>query len=107
MAAIVAFHAHPDDVVLLTGGTIAWLAAEGHRVIIVAARDDMWADPAARLPGSWRSYGPALRSWAQIRPCIWAMRIAVTDRSCSKIRQAGRGSRARTLRKRRRSWLPC
>jgi LmbE family N-acetylglucosaminyl deacetylase len=28
MATIVAFHAHPDDEVLLTGGTIAWLAAE-------------------------------------------------------------------------------
>jgi LmbE family N-acetylglucosaminyl deacetylase len=42
----VAFHAHPDDEVLLTGGTIARLAAEGHRVIIVVACDgDMWADP--------------------------------------------------------------
>jgi LmbE family N-acetylglucosaminyl deacetylase len=46
MATIVAFHAHPDDEVLLTGGTIARLAAEGHRVIIVAACDgDMWASP--------------------------------------------------------------
>jgi LmbE family N-acetylglucosaminyl deacetylase len=26
---VVAFHAHADDVVLLTGGTIARLAAEG------------------------------------------------------------------------------
>ncbi|MCW2933894.1 MAG: 1D-myo-inositol 2-acetamido-2-deoxy-alpha-D-glucopyranoside deacetylase 1 [Actinomycetia bacterium] len=33
---------------LLTGGTIASLAAEGHRVIIVAACDGMWADLAAR-----------------------------------------------------------
>ena len=39
MATIVAFHAHPDDEVLLTGGTIARLAAEGHRVIIVVACD--------------------------------------------------------------------
>jgi LmbE family N-acetylglucosaminyl deacetylase len=46
MATIVAFHAHPDDEVLLTGGTIARLAAEGHRVIIVVACDgDMWASP--------------------------------------------------------------
>ena len=46
MATIVAFHAHPDDEVLLTGGTIARLAAEGHQVIIVVACDgDMWADP--------------------------------------------------------------
>jgi LmbE family N-acetylglucosaminyl deacetylase len=33
------FHAHPDDEVLLTGGTLARLAAEGNRVIIVAASD--------------------------------------------------------------------
>ncbi len=46
MATIVAFHAHPDDEVLLTGGTIARLAAEGHRVIIVVACDgDVWDDP--------------------------------------------------------------
>jgi LmbE family N-acetylglucosaminyl deacetylase len=34
---VVAFHAHPDDEVLLTGGTLAKLAAEGHRVVIVVA----------------------------------------------------------------------
>jgi LmbE family N-acetylglucosaminyl deacetylase len=46
MATIVAFHAHPDDEVLLTGGTIARLAAEGHRVIIVTACDgDVRANP--------------------------------------------------------------
>jgi LmbE family N-acetylglucosaminyl deacetylase len=37
MAVIVAFHAHPDDEVLLTGGTLAQLAARGHRVVIVLA----------------------------------------------------------------------
>ncbi len=31
MATIVAFHAHPDDEVLLTGGTLAKLAAPGGR----------------------------------------------------------------------------
>ncbi|HEY3881755.1 MAG TPA: PIG-L family deacetylase [Trebonia sp.] len=47
MATVVAFHAHPDDEVLLTGGTIARLAAEGHRVIIVVACDgDVWPGPA-------------------------------------------------------------
>jgi LmbE family N-acetylglucosaminyl deacetylase len=39
MATIIAFHAHPDDEALLTGGTLARLAAEGHRVIIVVATD--------------------------------------------------------------------
>lgn len=41
MATIVAFHAHPDDEVLLTGGTLARLAAEGHRVVIVVACDGL------------------------------------------------------------------
>lgn len=31
------FHAHPDDEALLTGGTMARLAAEGHRVVLVTA----------------------------------------------------------------------
>jgi LmbE family N-acetylglucosaminyl deacetylase len=49
MATIVAFHAHPDDEVLLTGGTIAWLTAGGHRVIIVVATDgEVWPGP---VPG--------------------------------------------------------
>ncbi len=39
MATILAFHAHPDDEVLLTGGTLAQLAAEGHRVVIAVACD--------------------------------------------------------------------
>jgi len=44
VATVVAFHAHPDDEALLTGGTIARLAAEGHRVIVVVACDgDVWA----------------------------------------------------------------
>src|SRR5215472_2449651 len=43
MATIVAFHAHPGDEVLLTGGTIARLAAEGHRVVIVTATNgEIW-----------------------------------------------------------------
>jgi LmbE family N-acetylglucosaminyl deacetylase len=34
---LVAFHAHPDDESLLTAGTMAKAAAEGHRVILVVA----------------------------------------------------------------------
>lgn len=34
---LVSFHAHPDDEALLTGGTLARAAAEGHRVILVTA----------------------------------------------------------------------
>ena len=33
------FHAHPDDEALLMGGTLARLAAEGHRVVLAVATD--------------------------------------------------------------------
>ena len=36
---VLAFHAHPDDEALLTSGTMARLAAEGHRVILAVATD--------------------------------------------------------------------
>ena len=39
MATLLAFHAHPDDEVLFTGGTLAMAAAEGHRAIVVVATD--------------------------------------------------------------------
>lgn len=45
MATVVAFHAHPDDEVLLTGGTLARLAAEGHRVVVVVATDGFVGRP--------------------------------------------------------------
>jgi LmbE family N-acetylglucosaminyl deacetylase len=34
---LVVFHAHPDDEALLTGGTMARAADEGHRVVLVTA----------------------------------------------------------------------
>jgi LmbE family N-acetylglucosaminyl deacetylase len=50
MATVVAFHAHPDDEVLLTGGTLARLAAEGHRtVVVVACCGGLGAEPETRL----------------------------------------------------------
>lgn len=36
---LVSVHAHPDDEALLTGGTLARAAAEGHRVVLVTATD--------------------------------------------------------------------
>jgi len=44
MATVVAFHAHPDDEALLTGGTLARLAAEGHRVVIALASDGVMGE---------------------------------------------------------------
>jgi LmbE family N-acetylglucosaminyl deacetylase len=37
MATLVFFHAHPDDESILTGGSMAKAAAEGHRVVLVVA----------------------------------------------------------------------
>lgn len=54
VATVLAFHAHPDDEVLFTGGTLARLAAGGHRVVIVVAAagglgEGAVADPRTRL----------------------------------------------------------
>ncbi len=50
---IVSFHAHPDDEVLLTGGTLARMAAAGHRVVLVTATSGGagLADPASQERG--------------------------------------------------------
>jgi LmbE family N-acetylglucosaminyl deacetylase len=45
---VVALHAHPDDEVLLTGGTLAKLAAQGHRVVIVVATDGCMGEASDR-----------------------------------------------------------
>ena len=37
MATVTFFHAHPDDEAIATGGTMAALAAAGHRVVLVTA----------------------------------------------------------------------
>ncbi len=54
MATVVAFNAHPDDETLVMGGTLAKLAAAGHRVLLVVATDGMMRgddepDPRRRL----------------------------------------------------------
>jgi LmbE family N-acetylglucosaminyl deacetylase len=46
---LVSFHAHPDDEALLTGGTLARAAAEGHRVVLVVATDGAAGLAAGRL----------------------------------------------------------
>jgi LmbE family N-acetylglucosaminyl deacetylase len=69
---VVSFHAHPDDEALLTSGTLARAAADGHRVVIVVAtageagltRDDWAADGLgsrrqAELAQSARAIGAA------------------------------------------------
>ena len=41
MGTLVCFHAHPDDESISTGGSIARASAEGHRVVLVVATDDL------------------------------------------------------------------
>jgi LmbE family N-acetylglucosaminyl deacetylase len=48
---LVSFHAHPDDEALLTAGTLARAAAEGHRVVLVVATAGE-AGLSAASPGS-------------------------------------------------------
>jgi LmbE family N-acetylglucosaminyl deacetylase len=50
---VVFFHAHPDDEALLTSGTMAKLAAQGHRVVLVVAT----AGEAGLSSGELRSDG--------------------------------------------------
>ena len=45
MATAVFFHAHPDDEALATGGTMARLADEGHRVVLVVATNGEEGEP--------------------------------------------------------------
>jgi LmbE family N-acetylglucosaminyl deacetylase len=53
MTCVVFFHAHPDDEALLTGGTMARLAAEGHRIVLVTATNG----EAGLAPGAYRDDG--------------------------------------------------
>ncbi len=48
------FHAHPDDEALLTAGTMARLAAEGHRVVLVVATSGEQGLAAATATGGKR-----------------------------------------------------
>jgi LmbE family N-acetylglucosaminyl deacetylase len=65
---VVAFHAHPDDEVLLTGGTLARLAAEGHRVVIVLACS-------ANMKGAAGSGNPRLQELAASASALGAARV--------------------------------
>ena len=51
---LVAFHAHPDDEALLTSGTMARAAAEGHRVVVVVATDGELGLAASEFAGEGR-----------------------------------------------------
>lgn len=107
VATILAFHAHPDDEVLFAGGTLARLAAEGHRVVIVVA--------CAGGLGAGVNANPETRL-AELRESasrLGAARVAHlgyadsgTDPCCSLTRQVRCGSPAPTWTRRRPGWPP-
>ena len=69
MSTTVFFHAHPDDEAIGTGGTMARLHDEGHRVVLVLATRGELGEP---VPGVLRD-GEAL----------WERRVEETYRSAS------------------------
>ena len=83
VATVVAFHAHPDDEVLLTGGTIAGLAAAGHRVVVVVACDTVVVKVLVGVPlvvVEVPEFGEPLHA-AVTRPAVTAT-AAKTDVRC-------------------------
>jgi len=75
---VVAFHAHPDDEALLSGGTLAKLASQGHRVVIVVATDgSMGQAPGRRqAPGPRQAPGRRLRELQASAKTLGAARVA-------------------------------
>jgi LmbE family N-acetylglucosaminyl deacetylase len=65
---LVSFHAHPDDEALLSAGTLARAAAEGHRVVLVVA-----------------TAGEAGLASAEFAPTLGPRRLLELDRSAAAI----------------------
>ena len=57
MTTVVFFHAHPDDEALASGGTMARLAEEGHRVVLVVATRGEEGEPVPGVLGPDEALG--------------------------------------------------
>jgi LmbE family N-acetylglucosaminyl deacetylase len=79
VSTVVFFHAHPDDETLLTGGTMARLSAEGHRVVLVTATDGEagLSSPATAPLGARRS--TELADAARLLGCAHVERLRLAD----------------------------
>ena len=69
---VVSFHAHPDDEALLTSGTLARAAAEGHRVVLVVAT----AGEAGLARDDWRGEGLGERRTRELVESARALGVA-------------------------------
>lgn len=86
---LVSFHAHPDDEALLTAGTLARAAAEGHRVTLVVATAGE-----AGLAASGRGPELAARRLAELRrsaAAIGCARVLCLDYPDSGMRNEHAG----------------
>jgi LmbE family N-acetylglucosaminyl deacetylase len=72
---IVSFHAHPDDEALLTAGTLARAAAEGHRVVLVTATVGEAGLAAARFGSSEQLARVRLEELRRSAQAIGAARV--------------------------------
>ena len=93
---LVSFHAHPDDEALLTGGTLARVAAEGHRVVLAVATDG----EAGAAASSYRSDLAARRRDELARSaaalgCARVVRFGFRDSGWSRSRLPPAGSFSR------------
>src|SRR4051812_8229059 len=78
---VVSFHAHPDDEALLSGGTLARAAAEGHRVVLVVATDGEAGLSARAAAGAdlGRTRGEELARAGEALGCARVVRLGARD----------------------------
>jgi LmbE family N-acetylglucosaminyl deacetylase len=72
---IVFFHAHPDDEAIFSGGTIARLAAAGHRVVVVMATSG----------GQGRSIAATIDDASASTPCLPEERERELAEACALL----------------------
>ncbi|MEO8850818.1 MAG: PIG-L family deacetylase [Allobranchiibius sp.] len=73
---LVVFHAHPDDEALLTSGTMAKAAADGHRVVLVVATDgDMGLAASSYRAGGASLAGVRMRELAASATALGVTRM--------------------------------
>jgi LmbE family N-acetylglucosaminyl deacetylase len=90
---VVSFHAHPDDEALLTGGTLARAAADGHRVVLVVATDGEagLASKAGAGDDLGRTRATELSAAAEALGCARVVRLGLPDSGWRGSEQSGAG----------------
>ena len=93
---MVSFHAHPDDEALLTGGTLARAAAEGHRVVLAVATDgEQGAAAASYRRDLAKRRRDELEASAEALGCARVVHFGFPDSGWSRSEQPRDGSFSR------------